>query len=606
MAIAFRSLSASAGTSGSPATQNKPTGVVSGDVMLAWLYVDLNATVSTPATGWTQLDLQASATSGQTYNMYVYYKVAGASEPTSYSWTLSAANYNEVLITAFSGVDTTTPIDAHGIRDAGSTASLTTPTITTSTANDCLVAMLVCWNGNAGASAQNSYTLPTNGAFSNNDTWLEYKLNASTGSNGNQAFTCTGPAAGSVVALVALKPASAGGSALSQSLGDTQSALDTRLSQAQKRPSEFLSALDTLTKAYTSSQSEKFSSLDAALKAAQHRLSGDSTSATDSTQRARGAVQSLLDAISSRETATHNAGKGLFEGTAALDTQSNRAGKVQGDTTSSLDSLQRAPTHLVSGDATSATDTMQRARGSVWTIVDALSGRDSITQHAVTKLLGETLSSLDTTRFATTHLLTETFITLDVLSKLPSHLLSEIFSSTDSVSETKNAGAVAWAKTLFDAQSALDVRLAAVQKTLGETQSAQDVRTALIVKTLGEQLVLVDSTSWRTVHRIVDSLSATDKLTAGRALLLALQDWFSSTDVSTEAKQQALAKGQLAVLSLTISALLGVHLAISTSASISAVIQALTLAIRVTRGLTTAIQSQRTLASALQATLTLR
>lgn len=596
MAISLR---ASAKSTAGNATCTKPTGVVSGDVMVAIVYINDKTSTVTAPNGWTLLD---SIGGTNAWRLQSYVVVAGGSEPANYTWT-NASGYTDALIVAYIGVDNVNPVDVHAGQQATAT-SVTAPSVTTTVANDMLIVGASTFSGVAFNTATGWTLLDEADGVA---MFYDHSVSSS-GATGTFSFTYSGGASSDTVGLtVALKPAGGGGgTAWNQNLTDTQSALDTRLSQPQKRPIEFQSALDALVKNYTSSQSEKFSSLDAALKAAQHLLTGDVTSATDSTQRARGAVKNLLDAFSELDTTTRRGGKGLFEGTSALDTQSNRAGRFTSDAFSSLESSVHAPSHFLSGDVTSATDAMQRARGSVWTIVDAFSSRDSITQHAISKLLGETLSSLDTTRFATTHQIVDTLVLIDVLSKLPSHLLAEIISSTDSFSGTKNAGAVAWLKTLTESQSAQDLRITAVSKPLSETQSAQDTRTALVIKALGENLTLVDSQSWQTVHRIVDNLSATDKFTAGRALLLALQDWFSSTDVSSEVKQQALAQGHLAVLSLTISNLLGVHLAISTSASVSAVINAITSALHATLARTNALQSQQTLSSSIRATLALR
>ena len=217
MAIAFRNAQNVVNNSSSTIVLNKPTGTLQNDVLLAWFYVDLTTTVSAAPSGWVLVDNIQETTNS--YHTYVYRLVCGASEPASYTWTLTSSVYNEGIIIGFSGVDTTTPVDAHGIADRGSTASLVTPSITASVAGDALIAMLVCWNGNAGAAAQNSYTLPTNGQTSAGDLWLEYKLGAASGANGADAFTCT-TAGGAVAALVALKPAG-GSTTTTQTLTST-------------------------------------------------------------------------------------------------------------------------------------------------------------------------------------------------------------------------------------------------------------------------------------------------------------------------------------------------------------------------------------------------
>src|SRR2546422_1202469 len=109
-----------AGISGSGTlTVNKPTGVVSGDLLIAAISVRA-AAPATPS-GWTLIWCQYSSSgSGSggstcpgatpTVSLAVYRKVAGASEPASYSWTV--ANKAEGIISAYYNVDTSNPIDA--------------------------------------------------------------------------------------------------------------------------------------------------------------------------------------------------------------------------------------------------------------------------------------------------------------------------------------------------------------------------------------------------------------------------------------------------------------------------------------------------------------
>jgi len=198
MAIAFRAAASSTNAGSTTIVVNKPTGTLSGDVLVALLYVDTTGVVSTPPTGWVQRDTLANGTNS--FRAYIYTLVCGGSEPSTYTWTLDTTQYNEGVILGFSGVDTTTPVDGHSIVDRGGTGSIVTPTITTTAASDVLVALLIQWGGNAGASAQNSYTLPTNGQPSGGDSWAEYKLGATAGSNG-----------GDTAALIALQPVQSGG-----------------------------------------------------------------------------------------------------------------------------------------------------------------------------------------------------------------------------------------------------------------------------------------------------------------------------------------------------------------------------------------------------------
>lgn len=107
-------------------SMNKPAGVVNGDVMVATLRVSsfLSFNFSTPS-GWTEI-------AGTTDNAAkLFYKVAGGSEPSSYSFGsmvgLGATMIGSIV--AFSGVDTTTPIGASA-KSTGSGSSVALPVVT--------------------------------------------------------------------------------------------------------------------------------------------------------------------------------------------------------------------------------------------------------------------------------------------------------------------------------------------------------------------------------------------------------------------------------------------------------------------------------------------
>ena len=116
-----------------------PAGVVAGDVLIAQFTADDAPSVTTVPAGWaTVVDPMAMGTSAR---LFVYYKVAGTSEPTSYAWGLSTAVKWNAAMTGFHGVDTANPFDtAAGTRvNATSATTLTVPGVTTGTAGALLV-----------------------------------------------------------------------------------------------------------------------------------------------------------------------------------------------------------------------------------------------------------------------------------------------------------------------------------------------------------------------------------------------------------------------------------------------------------------------------------
>ncbi|MDO8540474.1 MAG: choice-of-anchor D domain-containing protein [Opitutaceae bacterium] len=144
-AIGFRA--ASSANSGSASVTslliNKPTGVVSGDFMLAGVSVGSTATI-TPPSGWT---LVRSISDG--LKMSVYRKLAGASEPSSYTWSISTSSKIAGGIVAFSSLNATTPIQVeNGVAHTTATSKPhTTPTIATTGSATWLVSFFGDRNG---------------------------------------------------------------------------------------------------------------------------------------------------------------------------------------------------------------------------------------------------------------------------------------------------------------------------------------------------------------------------------------------------------------------------------------------------------------------------
>jgi len=107
-------------------SMNKPAGTVNGDVMVATLrstsFIAFNFT--TPS-GWTEI----AGTSDP--DAKLYYKVAGAAEPGSYTFAsvlgLTATMVGSIV--SFSGVDTAAPI-ADSAKSTGSGTNVTLPSVT--------------------------------------------------------------------------------------------------------------------------------------------------------------------------------------------------------------------------------------------------------------------------------------------------------------------------------------------------------------------------------------------------------------------------------------------------------------------------------------------
>lgn len=117
-------------------TLTKPSGTNAGDVLVASITADLNPTMASIPSGWTPfvnaLAINSSSTSGS--RVFAYYHVVTSTDPASYAWTLSRAVMWGAGVTAYRGVNTTTPLDSSVVTAVNTTytaTSITAPSITT-------------------------------------------------------------------------------------------------------------------------------------------------------------------------------------------------------------------------------------------------------------------------------------------------------------------------------------------------------------------------------------------------------------------------------------------------------------------------------------------
>jgi hypothetical protein len=143
--ILFRSGAVS--TDSTSFTCNKPPGTVQGEVIVALVesYDDQTQTITPPSAAWKlwkRWDPAAFPFSTQV----VYTLVAGASEPSSYTWTTSFAGplFTDIILLTYAGVDTVTPVDLDISNDAAAnSATASAPSITLTTNNERLVFFFV-------------------------------------------------------------------------------------------------------------------------------------------------------------------------------------------------------------------------------------------------------------------------------------------------------------------------------------------------------------------------------------------------------------------------------------------------------------------------------
>lgn len=152
--IVYRA-AASGGVSSGSLSISKPVGTASGDVLIASIAVrPSGASINTPS-GWTRLRNTAQS-NDVTMNLATFHRVAGASEPASYTWTFSTGHSGATGgILAFTGVNTADPIDVEGGNTTASGYTHRANQITTTVADTMLV------SAHAFTSAPSNWTAPS-------------------------------------------------------------------------------------------------------------------------------------------------------------------------------------------------------------------------------------------------------------------------------------------------------------------------------------------------------------------------------------------------------------------------------------------------------------
>lgn len=194
MAISFRSASTVAGNN---TTVNAPTGIVSGDMLIACVYTEVASGTWTPPSGWTLLDAQVDT--GSTAWLHTYYKVATASEPSTYTWTQPAGGWTSIRIVCFNSGGATLSIDQHGASNSASNSA--SPNVTTTASGDAVIIFGANYNGASNTSPGSPWTLTPTSSYA----WFTsgYQIQTSAGTIGAFTFESTAYGLGATVAIQA-------------------------------------------------------------------------------------------------------------------------------------------------------------------------------------------------------------------------------------------------------------------------------------------------------------------------------------------------------------------------------------------------------------------
>lgn len=126
MAISHVNSQAASNGNATSLAPNKPTGTASGDLLLA--FFTSNDQNCTPPSGWAEI----SDTSIEVFRRQVFYKVAGGSEPSTYTFSVPAAAPLVVVVSCFRGIDTSDPFDIDPVASSAlaSSEAHSTPNVT--------------------------------------------------------------------------------------------------------------------------------------------------------------------------------------------------------------------------------------------------------------------------------------------------------------------------------------------------------------------------------------------------------------------------------------------------------------------------------------------
>src|SRR6266571_5413013 len=162
--------------------------------------------VITRPTGW-NLVLRQDTSSAIATATYV--KVAGSSEPASYTWSFGTAGQASGGIASYMGVNTTTPVDASHAQYNLNTSNVDNTGVTTTTANDMLVYAV-------GITLATTVNVPSGfteqwrtSSSSSTTSEMSQKIFASTGATGTIHGTLNSGANANITILIALEPAGA-------------------------------------------------------------------------------------------------------------------------------------------------------------------------------------------------------------------------------------------------------------------------------------------------------------------------------------------------------------------------------------------------------------
>ncbi|RTL65901.1 MAG: hypothetical protein EKK42_20360 [Pseudonocardiaceae bacterium] len=212
MSADFRSASSDQRTVGTNTAPAKPAGVVSGDLLIALAFSDRSGTLAamTAPSGWSLLDSNTTTNAGF---VKIWYKIAGGSEPTSYTFADSASSDSTAIIVAVQKdtFDAADPFYSGPTWASSSTAATAHVAPSVSGVTDGL--LITGYFGGSGSNGTRTYTTPsgmTERAECSANLWVvsaaDTQALTSNAATGTKSATCSASVAWIAVSLV-VKPA---------------------------------------------------------------------------------------------------------------------------------------------------------------------------------------------------------------------------------------------------------------------------------------------------------------------------------------------------------------------------------------------------------------
>lgn len=122
---------------------NKPAGTQSGDLLIAMVAIDESGVNIVPPVGWTELRDVNTATA----RTAVFYLIAGASEPSAYTFNFNSDEFRVGTMITVRNVHQTTPINVNATSVGDDNTQPSAPSITTTVPDTLLVAFVHATDG---------------------------------------------------------------------------------------------------------------------------------------------------------------------------------------------------------------------------------------------------------------------------------------------------------------------------------------------------------------------------------------------------------------------------------------------------------------------------